>query len=292
MGGYCTASLAKGRPHMPVRPAVASDTEFPSLDGLRLRGTLVSSALPASSAAVLVHGGGMSRDEGGFYTRLAVGLAGVGISSLRFDLRGHGESDGRQEDLTISGIANDIGAAITAAREMTGGRDINLIAASFSGGIAAFFTARHPGQVRRLVLFNPLLNYKKRFIDDKDYWQADYIKAEKAAELTKQGYVPHSPSFKLGRPLLNEVFYVQPHKELGSIITPTLIMHGTGDTFIPVESSRAAITDMGGNAELVEIDGAQHGIAVHDDPQYLDPQTQQWQAFAIETVANWLAEPR
>jgi hypothetical protein len=41
-------------------------------------------------------------------------------------------------------------------------------------------------------------------------------------------------------------------------------------------------------ARLVEIDGAQHGIAVHDDPQYLDPQTRRWQAEAIATTVDWL----
>lgn len=41
---------------------------------------------------------------------------------------------------------------------------------------------------------------------------------------------------------------------------------------------------------LIEIDGAQHGIAVHDDPQYLDPQTQRWQAQAITDIADWVTQ--
>jgi uncharacterized protein len=45
-------------------------------DGLHLSGTLV---LPDSvrQMAVLVHGGGVTRQEGGFFTRLAAGLADV-----------------------------------------------------------------------------------------------------------------------------------------------------------------------------------------------------------------------
>lgn len=40
--------------------------------------------------------------------------------------------------------------------------------------------------------------------------------------------------------------------------------------------------------KLVEIEGAQHGFAVHEDPQYLNPQSQEWQAFVIRTVSEWI----
>jgi alpha-beta hydrolase superfamily lysophospholipase len=77
--------------------AQSTSTTVRTSDGLYLSGTLV---LPDSAwqAVVLVHGGGVTRKEGGFFTRLAAGLAEADIASLRFDLRGHGESEGRQED--------------------------------------------------------------------------------------------------------------------------------------------------------------------------------------------------
>ena len=98
------------------RPADATHAvAFRSPDGLQLRGTLVIPTATPTSVTVLVHGGGVTRDEGGFLTRLAEGTAANGIASLRFDLRGHGESEGRQEDLTISGILMDIRAAVAHA---------------------------------------------------------------------------------------------------------------------------------------------------------------------------------
>jgi len=265
---------------------------FHSLDGLQLSGTLVRPAVSKENVAVLVHGGGVTRDEGGFFARLALGLADEGIPSLRFDFRAHGQSEGRQEDLTISGIVNDIRAATAHARELTGSGPVNLIGTSFGGGISAFFASRYPDHLQRLVLMNPLLNYKKRFIDDKPYWSDDRIDEEAGRELATQGFLAHSPSFKLGRALLNEVFYVQPHLAIEQIATPTLIIHGTGDTFIPVDSSRQYVKRLSGEAKLLEIEGAQHGFAVHDDPQYLSPQTQEWQAFVIRSVARWLTGQR
>jgi uncharacterized protein len=66
-------------------------------------------------------------------------------------------------------------------------------------------------------------------------------------------------------------------------------VHGTRDTFVPIESSRLAVGSFANEARLIEIDGAQHGFAMHDDPQYRDPQTHEWQEYVIRTVAEWLA---
>ncbi|WP_406280337.1 alpha/beta hydrolase [Embleya sp. NBC_00896] len=264
---------------------------FRSLDGLRLQGTLVRPDRDPLGVVVLVHGGGVTREEGGFFGRLAGGLAEAGFASLRFDFRGHGESAGRQEDLTLAGIVNDIRAAVDVVNETAGGR-VHLIGASFGGGVSALYAARHPGTLRSLILFNPLLDYKKRFVTDKPYWNDDHIDADAGQALTERCFVAHSPTFRLGRPLLNEVFHLRPHEELGAIGIPTLFVHGTGDTFIPVDSSRRYVQQLGGKAELVELDGAQHGFAVHDDPQYADPQTQRWQAQVAATVAEWVTTHR
>jgi len=271
-------------------PGGVRTASFRSLDGLRLAGTLVIPSGQLTSATVLVHGGGVTREEGGFFDRLAQGLAEAGIASLRFDFRGHGESDGLQEDLTISGVANDIRAAAEHLQAaLSSNEPVNLLGTSFGGGITALCAARCPELVRRLVLLNPLLNYKKRFIDDKPYWHADHVDDEEGSELSERGFLAHSPSFKLGRALLNEVFYVEPRRALGQIQAPTLFVHGTQDTFVPVESSRWGVEQITSTAKLIEIDGAQHGFAVHDDPQYRHPQSQLWQTEVIEAVAEWLS---
>jgi uncharacterized protein len=138
-------------------------------------------------------------------------------------------------------------------------------------------------------MLNPLLNYKKRLIDDKLYWHDEQISEKAGRKLLDQGFLVHSPTFKLGRPLLNELFYLQPHTVLGDIRAPTLIMHGTRDTFIPVESSRWSAQQLTVEHRLIEVEGAQHGFAVHDDPSYANPQSQQWQAEVIRSVADWIS---
>ncbi|WP_322761180.1 alpha/beta hydrolase [Frankia sp. Cr2] len=270
---------------MPVHQTV---TSLRTLDGLHLAATLVTPEGVAERAAVLVHGGGVTREEGGFFTRLAAGLTEAGVASLRFDLRGHGESEGRQEELTLSAILNDIRVAVAAVREATGVGHVTLLGASFGGGICGYYAAKRPDDVSRLVLLNPQFNYKWRTIDSRPYWHDDRIDDEAARRLNEQGAITFTPTLKHGRPMLNEVFWLRPDEAIGEIVAPTLIVHGTKDTLVPIESTRAALTKFTAETRLVEVEGSQHGFAVHDDPQYLQPQSQEWQAFVIRTVAEWL----
>ncbi|PKV76701.1 alpha/beta hydrolase [Nocardia fluminea] len=263
-------------------------TRVRTFDGLYLAATLVTTDGPSRLAVVMVHGGGVTREEGGFFTRLADGLASVGVPSLRFDLRGHGDSEGRQEELTLSTILNDIRASLAAVRDATGADDLALLGASFGGGVCGYYAAKRPADLARLVLLNPQLDYKKRTIDTRDYWDNDVINDEKAEELNATGAIQFTPTLRHGRPLLNEVFWLKPNEVLGEIKADTLIVHGNADTLVPINGSRAAVSQFTAPVELVEIDGSQHGFAVRDDPRYLNPKSQKYQAEVIRTVANWL----
>jgi uncharacterized protein len=263
-------------------------TTLTTLDGLHLAATLVQPDEPSDRAVVLVHGGGVTREEGGFFTRLAAGLAEAGVASLRFDLRGHGQSDGRMEDLTLASVLNDIRVALAAVSEQTGATKVSLLGASFGGGICAYYAAKRPAELDRLVLLNPQLDYKKRTIDSRPFWQEDHLVPEAAAQLSEQGYLSFSPSIRHGRAIFNEVFWFDVLGALGDITSPTLLVHGTADTLVPFESTLAALPRFQVEHRLVEIEGAEHGFAVHNDPQYLNPQSQEWQAFVVPTVADWL----
>ena len=265
---------------------------FRTLDGLHLTATIVMPDRAAERAVVLVHGGGVTREEGGFFTRLAGGLGQAGVASLRFDLRGHGESQGRQEELTLATILNDIRVALAQVRDATGARRLSLLGASFAGGVCAYYAARRPGELDRLVLLNPQLDYKQRTIDSRPYWTDDRLDEEVARQLEQQGFIQFTPTLRHGRPILNEVFWFDVLAVLPEITASTLVVHGTKDTFVAVEASRSAMSRFTAEHKLVEIEGAQHGFAVHDDPQYLNPQSQEWQAFVIRTVTDWItAEP-
>lgn len=113
-----------------------------SLDRLRLAGTLVVPGGTTDRADVIMRG--VTREEGGFFTRLAAGLDESGVASLRFDLRGQGASEGRQEELTLAAMLNDIRVALAYVRKATGAERASLLGASFSGGACGYYAAKRP----------------------------------------------------------------------------------------------------------------------------------------------------
>ncbi|MFJ2782120.1 alpha/beta hydrolase [Kitasatospora sp. NPDC087315] len=132
------------------------------------------------------------------------------------------------------------------------------------------------------------MDYRNRFITDQAGWSEDYLSEERAAKLDGRGFSVRQP-FETGRGLLNEVFFLEPEAICAAVRVPVLIVHGTKDTFVPVELSRRYGPLFGAGAELYELEGAQHGFAVHDDPTYAHPQSQAWQREVIAKVSDFLA---
>jgi alpha-beta hydrolase superfamily lysophospholipase len=166
-------------------PRRSTETSFRTFDGLLLAGTLVEPGKPTDRVVVLVHGGGVAREEGGFFTRLATGLGEAGVACLRLDLRGHVQSEGKQEELTLSTILNDIRVATAHVRAEAVADSVSLLGASFGGGICAYYAAKRPAEVRRLVMLNPQLDCKKRTIDSRSYWLNVVVDDEVARQLTE-----------------------------------------------------------------------------------------------------------
>ena len=106
---------------------------FQSKDGLQLEGTLRTTKDSTKVAILFVHGITVDREEDGFYTQFAKKMDDISAMSFRFDLRGHGTSQGKYEELTLAGVINDIDSAVNEIRiHVPIHVPLIIIAASFS----------------------------------------------------------------------------------------------------------------------------------------------------------------
>ena len=101
-----------------------------------------------------------------------------GLGFLRFDYSGHGESEGRFEDGTISGWTEDA-AAVIAAR--TSG-PLVLVGSSMGAWIALRLAQRLPGRLQALLLLAPAPDFTTRLVEPK-------LTAEDRAALQRDGFL-------------------------------------------------------------------------------------------------------
>jgi len=264
-----------------------NDVAFDSLDGFALKGTISEPHAELRGNAVIVHGITVQRDEfGGFNVRLAERLAADGFRSLRFDLRGHGESDGAYEDLTLCGGISDIAAAIRHLRGVSDEGVIHLIGSSFGGGLAAMYAARYGETLRSLSLLNPNLDYHRSWLASDAYWNGEAVSPAGAQNLTERGWVSHG-DFRVGRALLHELVHLAPAREMSSIKVPTLTLHGDADSVVPFDVAATNATTAR-DWKFIPVQGADHGFVTPDDEDGDSTESRNMQAAVFNSVCEWM----
>jgi len=160
---------------------------FRTKDGLELRGELAG---PGSAPlVVLLHGGGQTRHA---WAALATRLSADGFAVLRYDARGHGDSDWSPEgDYQMVTFARDLLGVLT---ELA--RPATLIGASLGGVSALLAAAEAPQRVRALVLVDIVPRFARGGVERiRQFMQAHpdgFATLEEAAAAVR-AYNPHRP---------------------------------------------------------------------------------------------------
>ncbi len=206
---------------------------------------------------VLCHGFGTSKDSR-TYLRLEEQLFLAGISTFRFDFFGHGESEGRFAEITVSEAVNDVLAAINQVKD-AGCRRIGLVGSSF-GGLAALVAAPQVPDLCLLALKSPVSDYISRLFVTRDGHDLEAWK--------EQGFI-QIPDGEGHLTKLNYKFYQDAEKASGytaadKITAPTLIVHGDQDESVPVEQSRN-LAQIIPNCQLKILKGADHRYSQDTD---------------------------
>lgn len=196
------------------------------------------------------------------------------ISSFRFDLYGHGESEGKFENLTVSEAVNDILQAIKFLKAK-GGKKIGLVGSSFSGS-ASLIVASKTKDLSFLALKSPVSDYEE--VEEKR-------KKKKGLEEWKRRSYNYYDSGDGRKLKLNYTFFEDfknnnGYKVARKIKIPTLIVHGDADEVVPFKQS-VKISKLISNCKLYRIKGAGHD---YSNPRHREEMLQAVVNFIIEKI--------
>ena len=224
---------------------------------------------------------------------------------VRYDERGSGMTDWRTGDLSLDRWVEDIESVVEAAGLS---EPFALLGISQGAAVCVAYAARHPERVLSLVLYG---GYARGWTHRPDApGRAEY---EAIIELTRSGWGKENPAFRqvftsrfipggsaeqlawwndLCRKTTNpeiaaKLFQARADLSvmdlLGSVRTPTLVIHARGDQVCPIAEGRLLASGIAG-AEFVELESRNH-VLLEQEPA--------WQRFR-ETVLEFLgvAAPR
>lgn len=231
---------------------------FENSKGQKLCGILSNpTSLKDKPVIVLCHGFSTSKD-GRTYVRLEEILNNSGISTLRFDFFGHGESEGKFEELTLSEAIDDIQKAIKLLKD-AGYTKIGLFGSSF-GGMASIVTASDTHDLYVLALKSPVSDYLGILLAR--------ISEQELKDWKKDGVIhftgTESEHLKLNYSFFEDTTNISAYDMARKIKIPTLIVHGNKDETVPVEQSKKT-ADLIENCQLKIIEGGDHTYSKAQD---------------------------
>lgn len=228
---------------------------FESADGVSLSGIYRSVEGSPKAGVVLAHGILVEKNYGGFYPALATALAKDGLESLRFDFRGHGESEGRLEEMTIAGEVEDLATAVRFLRSRQAPH-VGIVGTSFGAGIAVIYAAQARRTPFALALLSSILDFRRGFLEPETPWAKKWFTPTALAAAYARGTLDLA-GLSLGIALVREFEAVHPAKALRDLTIPVLMVHGAQD---PIASFPAAhdTAQSSPGVKFVRVDGGEH----------------------------------
>lgn len=234
---------------------------------------------------VLIHGWPLTSASWEMNARV---LAESGYRVIAYDRRGFGRSDWAATGYEYNTLASDLNDLLEALDL----RGATLVGFSMGGGeVARYLSTYGSARVSKAVLVSAVTPYLLKTNDNPDGLDPkifdefdenlkkdrfDFLKtfgkkfygvglvhhpvSEAVLEFTQSMAQTGSPdaTIKLARAWSSTDF----RDDLTRITIPTLVIHGTGDEAVPIDNSARRAVQLLANAELVEYDGAPHGLNV------------------------------
>lgn len=221
-----------------------------SLTNKKLVGILNQSS--QERLVVMLHGFTGDKDGNGAYVMLEQTLADAGISSLRFDFSGEGDSPGNFSQVSVEHEVEEFHQVLEFIKER-GYEQIGVVGESMGGTVAV---AGFDQMIASLVLWYPAFDLEDTELSE---LLAGPVKEESAQDWGL------SPGQQFGSTFFDEIVNLKLYDNLKSIHCPTLIVHGDQDEDVPLAQSQKAMEYLSDEKEMIVVPGDGHCLRDHHD---------------------------
>lgn len=245
---------------------MATPVQFRNRRGLELVGMMHGEM--GDSAIILCHGM-LSAKDGSKHELIAAALEARGLSSLRFDFAGRGDSEGSLFDLSYSNEVADLEAAI----DFLTGRGVQTLGlfGSSMGGAVALMAAARDERVVAIATIAAVAHpaaVGERYPMEVEAWR-------------KRGYIDTDAGC-IGRDFYDDAVTHDVLAAVRILHAPLLVLHGDQDQVVPTSDAHD-IASTARNASLEIVFGADHRFT---NPIHLRPAITRICDFFVEHLGT------